>query len=137
MRSTIKLAAMIILPLSLPALQAFAAETAVITLSCDAKVTDLKASDAKPELLPNVGVVVNFTEHTVSFNGYVIPITGVDAANVSFDGDVKPQYRGTPLGKTTVSGSVDRVTGAMTATIMNSVTASTWDLVCKPTNRLF
>jgi hypothetical protein len=134
MTNIIKITAIALLPLLLAGRGAQAVEATVITLSCDGTTT---LGDAKPEPFNKIGVVVNFAEHTVSFLGYVVPITSVDAANVSFEGQVKTSSFGTTLSMT-VSGSVDRVTGAMTATTLTTPTMMTnLDLHCKPTNRLF
>jgi len=116
--------------------QAQAAEATVITLSCNGNVTDGKSVDAKPDPVNKLGVVVNFAEQNVSFAGYVVPISRVDAANVTFEGEVKGVAFGLSL-STTVSGMVDRVTGAMTATTQTQSTMLNWDLLCKPANRLF
>ena len=113
-----------------------AAEATVITLSCNGNVTDGKSADAKPDPVNNLGVVVNFAEQNISFAGYVVPITRVDAADVTFEGQVKALALGLSL-STSVSGMVDRVTGSMTATTLTTATMLNWDLLCKPTNRLF
>ena len=79
---------------------------------------------------------MNFAEQNVSFAGYVVPITRVDAADVTFEGEVKGLAFGLSL-STSVSGIVDRVTGSMTATTLTTATMLNWDLLCKPANRLF
>ena len=118
-----------------------AAETTVITLSCDVKKTDAKASDAKPEPVEKFGLVVNLGERTVSgFAGIVARIAKVDAAHISFGSTVKRpllNFRSEPAASVTVIGDIDRVTGAVSATIMTTATASSYDLICKPTSRLF
>ena len=113
-----------------------AAGTTAITLACDGKVTDLKATDAKPDPVNKLGVVVNFAEHNVSFAGYVVPITSVDAANVSFEGEVKSQSLRMTI-STSVMGTVDRVTGVFDATTLTTMASFRWELNCKPATRLF
>jgi hypothetical protein len=118
-----------------------AAETTVITLTCDGKKTDAKASEAKPEPVEKIGLVVNLGERTVSgFAGIVARIAKVDAAHISFGSTVKRSllsFRSEPAASVTVMGDIDRVTGAVSATIMTTATASSYDLICKPTSRLF
>jgi hypothetical protein len=105
------------------------------------KKTDAKASDAKPEPVEKIGLVVNLGERTVSgFAGIVARIAKVDAAHISFGSTVKRSllsFRSEPAASVTVMGDIDRVTGAVSATIMTTATASSYDLICKPTSRLF
>jgi hypothetical protein len=118
-----------------------AAETTVITLTCDGKKTDAKASDAKPEPVEKLGLVVNLGERTVSgFAGITARIAKVDAAHISFGSTVKRSllnFRSESAASVTIIGDIDRVTGAVSATIMTTATASSYDLICKPTSRLF
>jgi hypothetical protein len=83
-----------------------AAETTVITLTCDGKKTDAKASDAKPEPVEKLGLVVNLGERTVSgFAGIVARIAKVDAAQISFGSTVKRpllNFRSEPAASVTV-----------------------------------
>ena len=55
--------------------QARAADPAVITLSCNGKITD-----SEPKPVEKMGVVANLKERTVSFMGFIAPISTVDAA---------------------------------------------------------
>jgi hypothetical protein len=105
-----------------------------ITLSCDGKITN---GDVKGDPVNKVGVVVNFLNRTVSFNGYVVPITKVDEANVAFDGRTNNGSVDGMSISTHVSGSVDRVTGAVIAETITKVTMQTWELYCKPATRMF
>jgi hypothetical protein len=136
MTTTFKFAAFALLPALLAWNCAQAAESTTIMLACDGKVTNLKTPDAKPDPVNKLGVVVNFAEHNVSFAGYVVPITSADAANVSFEGEVQSRSLGITL-SVSVSGTVDRVTGAFDATTLTTVTAMQWELYCKPATRLF
>jgi hypothetical protein len=107
-----------------------AAEPTIITLSCDGKLTDAKVSDEKP--INKMGIVVNLAERTVSFSGYVVGIEKVDAANISFGGQYR--YSGVDI---SVHGDIDRVTGAASIMTYTTATASNYDLLCKPANRMF
>ena len=118
-----------------------AAETTLITLSCDGKKTDAKASDAKPEAIQKMGVIVNFADRTVSgFAGIVARIAKFDAAHVPFGSTSKKSllgFRAKPEGSVTVIGEIDRVTGVVSATAMTPETTYSYDLICKPATRLF
>ena len=132
-----------LLPFVLAAPHAQAAKTAAITFSCDGKISNVLARDSTPEVMNNVGLVVNLTEKNVSFAGYVAPIVEVDATIISFGGslDVSSDLPGEKLGlppmSVVVSGDIDRVTGAFEAMIYAVGTAAKWDLFCKPTKSLF
>ena len=83
----------------------------------------------------NLGLVVNFVAKTVSFAGFIARITEADAATMSFEGEDNTHLF-------YISGSIDRVTGALSATSISNTKTSTpvgatWDLLCKPTTRLF
>ena len=114
-----------------------AAETTVITLSCDGTVRDNRASDGKRDPINNMGLVANLAEQTVSFSSYVIHIDNVSAANISFSGKTTTHFGGHPGIKITVVGDIDRVTGAMTATTKSPVWTDTYDLLCKPVRPSF
>jgi hypothetical protein len=105
----------------------------VITLTCDGRVT---AGTGRAEQVSKMGIVVNLADQTVAFGGYVVGVSRMDAASVSFGGQSVSSWEGI---KTTVSidGNVDRVTGALHLT-QQSIDHSLWfDLGCTPTNRLF
>jgi hypothetical protein len=86
MTSLIKIAA-VVLAFVFAGQYAQGAEPTVITLACDGKVTDARASEAKPEAINNMGLVVNLTERTVSgFERIVAQINKLDAAHISFAG---------------------------------------------------
>ena len=111
-----------------------ATEATVIDFSCEGKITS--ALSEKPEPTHNVGLVVNLVEKTVSFAGYVAPFNKVDAANIYFSGTSADRY-GISV---TVAGNVDRVTGAVDATIASTagsaktLSTSYWKMLCKPTS---
>jgi hypothetical protein len=82
-------------------------------------------SDAKPELIYNVGLVVNFVEKTVSFAGFVAPFVKVDAANISFNGvNNTPLSERGPAVSISVYGNIDRITGAVEATTASTALTS-------------
>src|SRR3974390_956140 len=88
----------------------------VMNFSCDGTIT----GPGKPEPVHNIGVVGDAGAKTVSFTGYVARITEVDAAMVSFEGQDSSHI-------SSVSGSIDRVTGSMTAMSSSGNTGATWE----------
>lgn len=113
----------------------------IITLSCDGKVVDARASDPKPEPISKMGLVVNLPDQSVAgFGGIVAHIDRTDAAGISFSGTGPlgvPSAKGGQVGTITVMGELDRVTGAVSATTLTTATTFSWELLCKPTKRLF
>ncbi|MFY9957732.1 hypothetical protein [Bradyrhizobium sp.] len=111
-----------------------------ITLSCNGTSKLMTAGDdTKPDPITNLGMIVNFSERTVTFNSYRIPIERVDNTMVLFHGDQAMSYAGVKLKPVTVDGSVDRVTGAASVEFMHERVGdnSTWELMCKPAKQLF
>jgi hypothetical protein len=133
MTDIIKIAAIAVLPLLLAGYYAQAAEPTVITLSCDGTVKiNVGKNEGQLESINKVGVVVDLAKHTVAFAGNVAHIDSVDAAVISFGGDAlqgDPQLRAT--------GDIDRVTGMMSAATVNGIIVTSYNLLCKPTTRLF
>jgi hypothetical protein len=84
-------------------------------------------------------MIVNFSERTVTFESYHIPIERADSTMVLFHGTQAMTYAGTKLKPVTVDGSVDRVTGAASVTFLHEQVGnnSTWELLCRPATRLF
>jgi hypothetical protein len=127
-----RFAVLLLLALTLPANAQQQGPT--ITLSCNgtAKFTATAAADLKPDPVTNLGIIANATNHTVAFMGYVIPITGITATQVSFES----QY---VKSKPTVSGAIDRVTGNTEIDWMyeNVGNNTHWELTCRPATRLF
>jgi hypothetical protein len=126
-----------------------AAEPKVITLSCDGTLTDTSLTsvpmDHQPQPIEKMGVVVDLNERAVSFNGWVAPISSVDAASINFNGVVAPAAQGYTQ---RVDGYLDRVTGHMLADTMTyetkrlsdpntALTRDHYDVLCKTTNRVF
>jgi hypothetical protein len=111
-----------------------------ITLSCSGTSKLMTAGDdIKPDPVTNVGMIVNFSERTVTFDSYRIPIERVDSTMVLFHGTQAMSYAGIKLKPVSVDGSVDRVTGTASVTFMHEQVGdnSTWDLLCRPMTRLF
>ena len=136
---------------------ALAADPMVITLSCNGTRTDTSSTslpiDREPKPVEKMGVVANFNERTVSFMGFVAPISSDDAASVNFDGEqLGPvaQIASKAGYATRIDGYLDRVTGHMiadistypiekssdSATILGG-TKDHYDALCKATNRAF
>jgi hypothetical protein len=124
------------LPLSTVAAQ----QPTAITLSCSGTSRYMMASDdAKPEPVTNIGMIVNFSDRTITFDSYRIPFERTDSTIVLFHGDHALSYAGIKLKPVTIDGSVDRVTGAASVTFTHEQVGSnsTWELMCKPATRLF
>jgi hypothetical protein len=125
---------------ALPLVPVRAQQLTSITLSCSGTSKLMTAGDdAKPDPVTNVGMIVNFSERTVTFESYHIPFERVDNTMVLFHGTQAMSYAGTKLKPVTVDGSVDRVTGAASVEFLNERVGdnSTWELVCKPAKQLF
>jgi hypothetical protein len=124
----------------------------LLALSCDGTATDrtwersdFDWSKQEPQPITGWGLVLNFSNRTVlGFDplpgGRALPITSVDDVTVGFGGDL-----GEGL---SVFGTIDRVTGAVSATMTTSISGSTpgskvaldrtfYELQCRPKRRLF
>ena len=136
-----RIAAAVLLALLLMAGQPARAENEpkVITLACDGTLTlTYCTSKADPEPVQKMGVVVNLAEHTVSFGAYVVNIDSVGAADITFSGESKVQAFGQPAAvSVSIMGDLDRVTGHLVATQFSTAAGFNFDLLCKPTTRLF
>ena len=86
-----------------------------------------------------MGVVVNLAEKTVlGFGGVVARIGKADALYISFSGQGHLALGGHPTSVgISVMGDLDRVTGALSVTTMTKATTVSYELLCKPTTRLF
>jgi hypothetical protein len=105
------------------------AEPTSITLSCEGTIKDAGAINEKPQVIGYMGLVVDLTARSVAgFGGIVAHIDRADAAGISFSGHGVD---------TTVAGEIDRVTGAVFATTTTTALIWSYDLLCKPTKRLF
>jgi hypothetical protein len=124
MTSITKVTVVIFLAFVVAESHAEATEPTVITLSCDGKLTNTRVSNAKPEPISKMNLVVNFAERTVSFSGHLVGIHKADVAHISFSGE-----------NNAVHGEIDRVTGAMWATTDSDSTTFAYNLLCTPTTR--
>ena len=120
---------MVLLAVLLPGYGVQAAETAVLTLSCDGTVTRL-TDDDKTERIANWGLLVNLPEHTVSGFAHVARIDKISEVLVDFSGT---------SGNWSVYGFIDRITGRVYATTAStdsktgrSIDERQWNLICKP-----
>jgi hypothetical protein len=120
---------------ALPMLPVQAQQENTITLSCNgtSKFT-AAADDVKPDPVKGLGIVVSFSDRTVSLLGWTVPIRSADRTTVSFDGRAGSKYLPFEL-----SGAIDRVTGATNMDFMYEKIGNntSWDLRCRPTTRLF
>jgi hypothetical protein len=90
--------------------------------------------DSKPEPI-SMGIIVNFTARTVT--GFTYPgadfpmtITMFDDVHILFSGSNKS-------GNWTILGSIDRVTGDVAATSTRSRLSTSYELKCRPAQRMF
>jgi hypothetical protein len=108
-----------------------------LTLACQGTVTVTSIDDAKPEPI-SVGIILNFTTHTVQGFGDPTKITGMNDTTITFSGSNPPGQ----ASKWNILGSLDRVTGALEAITQLSSNGRLYDrtsysLKCKPTQRMF
>jgi hypothetical protein len=123
---------------------AAAAEPAMLTLACKGRMANPTTPDDKPVPI-EMGLIINFTTRTVQgFNipgvaDFPVKITAMNDVTIGFFGaDPEPLP---PIIKWTISGSIDRVTGDVGATSTASTdkvaTATTYELKCRPAQRMF
>ena len=109
-----------------------------ITLSCKGTVKEGKDD---PVAVTNMGLVVNLTTQTVrGFGSAVAKIFETDDVHISFTVNLFSDKTLGPGEVNLVSGSMDRITGyvtAMTRTTYSTSLLSQWELVCTPAKRLF
>jgi hypothetical protein len=133
-----RFAFLLFLAMTLPAK---AQQGTTITLSCNgtAKLTATAAADLKPDPIKDLGIIVNLANRTVTIMDYVMPLTGITATIVSFNGQTPPVVSGVKLKPFTINGSIDRVTGHTTIDWWHENVGdnSSWELTCRPATRLF
>jgi hypothetical protein len=124
---------MVLLAVLLSGCGAQAAETAVLTLSCGGTVNVI--GDDKPERVTNMGLLVNLPEGTITGFAHVARVTIIGEVDVDFSG---------ASGGWSMYGSLDRITGRMTAYTASRDSKTgvlmderQWNLICKPAKRLF
>ena len=126
---------MVLLAVLLPGYGVQAAETAVLTLSCDGTVTRITDDDKTRAPSPTWGLLVNLPERTVSGFAHVARIDKISEVLVDFSGT---------SGNWSVYGFIDRITGRVYATTAStdsktgrSIDERQWNLICKPAKPLF
>jgi hypothetical protein len=120
------------------------AQPTILTLGCKGKTTVTTIPEAKPEPI-SMGIIVNFTARTVhgfGFPGlidYPVRITAANDVTVAFGG-----HQEVWSSVSSISGSIDRVTGDVEATSMlvesktsKIITQTAYALQCRPAQRIF
>jgi hypothetical protein len=120
------------------------AQPAKLTLACKG-TTMTQYIDEKPQPI-SMGIILNFTAGTVQ--GFSLPgmfdvpvrITAANDVTVTFEGSAVHLQ----ISQTTISGSLDRVTGDVYATSMMTntqtqkiVSTTNYELQCQPVQRMF
>jgi hypothetical protein len=129
----------VITPLMVLALAALstaqAAEpTGTLTLACKGtNIVEYEATHNKVPSQVTMGIIVDFGKKTVvgftPGNDIPVMIEDVDETSISFEGHAL---------NVIISGTIDRVTGTVVATIINGeTTTDSLELLCKPTERMF
>jgi hypothetical protein len=121
---------------------AHAADT-VLTLACQGTITTYAEDHPKPAPI-SMGIIINFTNRTVQGFGYPgssptnfpVRITAMDDVTVVFSGSDGPPT------EQRISGTIDRVTGDVGATLFTGVSGTTfsstdYSLKCRPAQRMF
>jgi hypothetical protein len=115
----------------------------IISLKCDGTIQHPWTGAREPFA---VGLVINLAERTVLGFGIVAHIRRIDASSISFNGQGPSIEGGMLLGTITVSGELDRITGALSGemgfiyepgTKYEKKTENSYEVICKATNRLF
>ena len=115
-----------------------AADT-TLTLACQGTTSDRidtmkDAKPAKPEKYPiSLGIIVNFTNRTVQ--GLLIPPS--EEVKINDITDLVIAFDSSP-NQGSIRGTIDRVTGALEATVYwNGSPSTDYSLKCRPTQRMF
>jgi hypothetical protein len=109
--------------------------TGTLTLACQGTETQRGGGGTTSEQI-NIGVIVDFQKRLViGFSDSPLRITGVDETTISFSGE------DTGWG---MNGGIDRVTGWLHGASLKSdpstrktILSISYDLQCKPTQRMF
>lgn len=123
--------------------QPVAAQTpTVTTLSCDGTMQQ-DTADTREEVT-KLQLVINLAEQTIVGFGVTAHIDLLDASSMEFSGEGPIVDRGSKIGTLFATGAIDRVAGILSATTtqtsersQKTVTATTYYLVCKVTDRRF
>ena len=107
-----------------------------LTLACQGTATSKIGATDQPKREPiSFGLIVNLTTRTVEgFPAENLPlpvkVTAANQATIQFDGS-------TPLSSARLSGTIDRVTGEVSATFTMDPAVVTYALKCRPAQRMF
>ena len=129
------------------------AQPMTLTLACKGTTTFTATGlgDAKLEPI-SMGIIVNFTARTVQGFGspglmdYPVKITAANDVTIAFGGQHQDAWGPTQevLSVSSISGSIDRVTGDVEATSMvsdpksgKSIAQTAYALQCRPAQRTF
>jgi hypothetical protein len=128
----------------LVALSTAQAADTTLTLACQGTTTS-GLEDAKPEPI-SMGIIINFTNRTVQgfgfpgFTDYPVKITAWNDVTVVFAGSSEVLK----VSRSSINGSMDRVTGDVeaTSTLTNTKTdrilsSLSYALKCRPAQRMF
>ena len=113
---------------------AAAEPTGTLTLACKGtNIVEYEATHNKVPSQVTMGIIVDFGKKTVvgftPGNDIPVMIEDVDETSISFEGHAL---------NVMISGTIDRVTGTVVATIINGeTTTDSLELQCKPTERMF
>jgi archaellum component FlaG (FlaF/FlaG flagellin family) len=113
---------------------AAAEPTGTLTLACKGtNIVEYVATHNKVSSQVTVGIIVDFQKKTVvgftPGNDIPVMIKDVDETAISFEGNAL---------NVMISGTIDRVTGTVVASIINGeTTTDSLELQCKPTERMF
>jgi hypothetical protein len=92
--------------------------------SCDGTVKTSVGNNEEPRKIINkLDAIVDLAKQTVSFAGFAAQIENIDGAVVFFGSGIP------------AIGSIDQVTGVMSATTMKGNLATSYELFCKPVTR--
>jgi archaellum component FlaG (FlaF/FlaG flagellin family) len=113
---------------------AAAEPTGTLTLACKGtNIVEYEATHNKVPSQVTMGIIVDFQKKTVvgftPGDDISVMIKDVDETAISFGGQAL---------NVIISGTIDRVTGTVVATIINGeTTTDSLELQCKPTQRMF
>jgi archaellum component FlaG (FlaF/FlaG flagellin family) len=113
---------------------AAAEPTGTLTLACKGtNIVEYEATHNKVSSQVTMGIIVDFGKKTVvgftPGNDIPVMIEDVDETSISFEGHAL---------NVMISGTIDRVTGTVVASIINGeTTTDSLELQCKPTERMF
>jgi len=105
------------------------------SLSCNgtSKLKVTAAADLKPEPITGLSIIIDFSQNTVFFNSYVVPIKSATASRAEFAGRQKETISGQPK-PFVILGSIDWATGATNIDWLHVDIRKNarWELTCLP-----